>query len=1671
MNEELNIEDIEILSTDIEKCPRIYEESQSFVANTSSVDDNSKKCNSVESIKNKSDYIQPISESEKQNNSSNLKVFNIVLEEDIQSEEHKSTEHIYYLPLAIGSSTTSPEVIGREFITLTNPTSHSVSDKILYDLGKSLISSHEDITVKESNSEQKTNESCESMTTSFDENVCSVQTPKTTVTSTDNTVTTTIITTSAVTSGTTTVTTATTTATTSVTTAASTTNSGNNTNLKVDLITVNLLNSNEIPESIAQQFNQIAKLNKNSLSSKRTVRTTSAKLSPLSDSKRQASFEETHITEPVSISASQKNAQKHLLKDTFHARFHSDEIATLQDYALKPQMQTNTELEFANLDNSDIDKSNSSSNKGPIKNRNNNVVRSKSALSTLPPTRREQHYILGHQSEPCSQGTDSVHRQSPLSTNENILQSQGQSSGFSPSEEGSSSSLPSLDTGGSSSTGGGCSSGHTHAVDEDQEELNQTNTITLPSLSKISKSNNKEFDKHGSQLLQSDETKILPSDNSTSLPSDKTVLVLSKRRHAVKELIHVEKDYVNALTTLVNVYMIPLKVEKILDDQQVDTIFFKVQELLMYHMSFLNTLQMWELTNTVGDKLLDMFSREAVAMCYCTFVDNFSNSEKTLETCWNTKSSFQKFCEMKLRMNRNKLPLKALLVQPVQRIPRYELLIKRLLESTPKDYSDHALLVEAESAIHRLALRVNAVHAAGEDENIMDGIKLIEKLLAPATLTPTRQYVRHDIVSVEERKDPVCIFMFTDQIVFTVARRRGSQVIKKPIFLRLQSIRGVDAIENIKYKIYHRLGIEAIELESRLEIGNEPAGHHKEVKDKKDLALLAEIENISAKLDYRHYDLDAVVRRMYMSIQKELEDLRTARNTTTPMPGNTSIFTATSKEGIERYELMFPNSAKRKEWERTILELKRQLSSVKRTARFNEAVQIPRTLPGIQLSCASVIESSPLVTETPCNVWICASDGYTGYVCLLTVHPKPNIYFNIPLSGCTSRITCICAIPGYIHPGLRRTSYSLGSQSVRSRCGIDKKRSVTADTPLLEVDQSGIDENNIQNTTNATVTENSAQLSRNEEMTYSTAEDKTKLNLISDVSKPTETTLGDANCRKSSILSSGSHSTTPPDTPTNTESTLKLSDGDESKTDDDLNITNCSNPTESGEINSQEQSNLINQEKDQKSSLLESSKDEAQAKVNSDVHADYTDDQDEPSSNDSDSSDTSEIEGDLTQQVLPENLSDVSVGKEAEQNMKSDGDNDCYTNSHSKNHCLTSSTQPLMWLGTEEGSIFMFYATDNLKTSRQRQKINLPHGINCILHFDVHIFVACTNGDLIVYKRNTDGLWDVNKPVQVKLQPNSNEPVIVKRMLAVAGKIWCAAHRSIFIFNPTTLTSELSFPLNGNYADPRGIQLMAYGKQTVWLATENSSRISLYHATTGEFLMEIDLKPVVLQRLQDCDEIIMRHKEACLRITCLTVCKDLLWAGTSAGVIVTVAIPKLGAGLTHENIKQPHLETLSYGHIGQVRFLVTLDNIADDENSSKSEIDKLSRSNQSLYKSNQTTIPISDKLLTQPTDNIKVNTSPLLSSISSSTHLASTNRTTGLSQSGQLSRHHFTSSRRSSVNPCTTINTKMKVISGGEGREEFIKKDSTTFNMYDNNSYCTIGDDDSDNYVLVWDVD
>ena len=69
--------------------------------------------------------------------------------------------------------------------------------------------------------------------------------------------------------------------------------------------------------------------------------------------------------------------------------------------------------------------------------------------------------------------------------------------------------------------------------------------------------------------------------------------------------------------------------------------------------------------------------------------------------------------------------------------------------------------------------------------------------------------------------------------------------------------------------------------------------------------------------------------------------------------------------------------------------------------------------------------------------------------------------------------------------------------------------------------------------------------------------------------------------------------------------------------------------------------------------------------------------------------------------------------------------------------------------------------------------------------------------------------------------------------------------------------------------------------------------------------------------LSNCDDIIRQHKAACLRVTSLLACKDLIWIGTSAGVLLT--IPAMD--YAKDNSLIPIVTGIPHGHTGHVRFL------------------------------------------------------------------------------------------------------------------------------------------------------
>ena len=71
------------------------------------------------------------------------------------------------------------------------------------------------------------------------------------------------------------------------------------------------------------------------------------------------------------------------------------------------------------------------------------------------------------------------------------------------------------------------------------------------------------------------------------------------------------------------------------------------------------------------------------------------------------------------------------------------------------------------------------------------------------------------------------------------------------------------------------------------------------------------------------------------------------------------------------------------------------------------------------------------------------------------------------------------------------------------------------------------------------------------------------------------------------------------------------------------------------------------------------------------------------------------------------------------------------------------------------------------------------------------------------------------------------------------------------------------------------------------------------------------------------DAIIRQHKAACLRVTSLLICKDLLWIGTSAGVILTNPLPSITASTSVLRNVGP--SGSPHGHTGHVRFLTSVE--------------------------------------------------------------------------------------------------------------------------------------------------
>ncbi|KAF1378845.1 hypothetical protein PFLUV_G00194720 [Perca fluviatilis] len=168
-----------------------------------------------------------------------------------------------------------------------------------------------------------------------------------------------------------------------------------------------------------------------------------------------------------------------------------------------------------------------------------------------------------------------------------------------------------------------------------------------------------------------------------------------------------EEIYINQLEALL-LPMRPLKAtattsQPVLTIQQVETIFYKIQDIFEIHKEFYDALlpniQQWDEKVTVGHLFQKLASQLGV---YKAFVDNYKVALETAEKCSQANGQFQKISEnLKVKGPKDSkdctttVSMEALLYKPIDRVTRSTLVLHDLLKHTPKDHPDFPLLQDA----------------------------------------------------------------------------------------------------------------------------------------------------------------------------------------------------------------------------------------------------------------------------------------------------------------------------------------------------------------------------------------------------------------------------------------------------------------------------------------------------------------------------------------------------------------------------------------------------------------------------------------------------------------------------------------------------------------------------------------------------------------------------------------------------------------------------------------------------------------------------------------------------------------------------------------------------------------------------------------------------------------
>nr|XP_046253499.1 FYVE, RhoGEF and PH domain-containing protein 1 isoform X2 [Scatophagus argus] len=294
----------------------------------------------------------------------------------------------------------------------------------------------------------------------------------------------------------------------------------------------------------------------------------------------------------------------------------------------------------------------------------------------------------------------------------------------------------------------------------------------------------REFSEEGDSDLEEEEaelTLMLPPPKTDR--QDSTELSVQQRVFNIaNELLHTETAYVSKLHLLDQVFCARLLEEarsrSSFPCDVVQGIFSNICSIYCFHQQFLlpalqKRMEEWDSNPRIGDILQKL---APFLKMYGEYVKNFDRAMELVNTWMERSAQFKTIIQEIQREERcGNLTLQHHMLEPVQRIPRYELLLKDYLHRLPEDAPDYR---DAQKSLELIATAAEHSNAAIRKMERMRKLLKVYELLGGEEdiVSPTNELIKEGHILKLSNKNGTTqdryLILFNDRLLYCVPKLR-----------------------------------------------------------------------------------------------------------------------------------------------------------------------------------------------------------------------------------------------------------------------------------------------------------------------------------------------------------------------------------------------------------------------------------------------------------------------------------------------------------------------------------------------------------------------------------------------------------------------------------------------------------------------------------------------------------------------------------------------------------------------------------------------------------------------------------------------------------------------------------------------------------------------------------